>query len=137
MMKLKRRTKETGSLGIFLFGIIGSALLIVLLSFVMAIIANSSDDPTSKIGIYSLLTLLISAAISGVAISRIKGEGGFGVAALTALTVALIMTFIGIIMSGGRLTLGCFMNYGCYLGVSVMFAYLGRKKEKRHKRIHH
>ncbi len=137
MVKIKKRKRETGGLGFFLLGILCSGILIVVSSFIMAVIASGSGDPTSKIGAYSLIALLLSAAISGICISRIKGDGGFGVSALTALAVALIMTLIGIISSGGRLTLACFMNYGCYLGVSVIFAYLGRKKEKRHKRIKH
>ena len=117
------------------FGLSIGVLLIS--SVIFAIIANSLDDPTGKLGIFSLLAMLISAAVSGYLCSRIKGEGGVGFAALVALALLLIMLLINVIICSGKISFAAFMNYICYFGVASLSALLGGKgkghKKHRHK----
>ena len=128
-----KRINDGGIIKCFLISFCISFLLILLLSLLSALIACSLDDPGKVIGLFSLGTLLISAAISGVLSSRIKGDGGFKFAILVALAVVLIMLLINVIICNGKVSGGSFMNYGCYMGVAALSAFLGRKRD-RHRR---
>ena len=112
-----------------------SVLSILTLSFIFAMIASMSKDPTGNLGIFSLATLLISGAISGFASAKIKKEGAIGFSALVTLVSCLIMLVLCLIIIG-KVSGGAIMNYVCYMLMSVFFAFLGsrEKKHKRHKR---
>jgi len=133
-LKNRRTRKEGGLLHGFLPCLGLSALLIPVSALVATAFASASDDPTGKAGLYSLLALLLSAAVSGFTVSRLSGEGGVKLAALCALAIVLIMLLISIIATGKIPSVGALMNYGCYLGVAALSALVGRKREKRHRR---
>lgn len=133
-----RKGKGLNSGGVassFLICLAASAVLIVLLSVVSAFIANALDNPTESIGILSLSTLLLSAVLGGIICSRINAEGGLRFAALVALAVVLVILFINVIITSGKVTAGAFMNYGCYLGLYSLSAFVFKKKKghRRHK----
>lgn len=134
-MSKGKRTVGDGILHKFLVCLAISILVILLLSMISAIILGTLDDPTSLVGLFSLGSMLISAAISGVVCSRLKGDGGLSFATLVALAMVLVMLLINVILCGGRVSGGAFMNYGCYMGVSALSAFLSRKRigHKRHK----
>ena len=117
----------------FLISFAISVLAILLISFAFALVANGLEDSTGNLGIFSLVSLLLGAAIGGFASSKIKKDGALVFSALVALAVVLIMLIICAIMSG-KIGGGAFMNYGCYMGVAVFSAFLG-SREKKHK--HH
>ena len=131
MLKNKNHVKTSNAAAAFLicFGV--SVLLIILISFVMAIIANTTENSTAMIGIFSLVSMLLSALLSGLFICRFRRESGVGYAALVALSVVLIMLLISVIVSNGKVGASSFMNYGCYLGVVTLSALVFRKR-KRH-----
>ncbi len=131
-----RRASGVGKPGSFLICLGVSGGTILLLSMVGAAIAAALDDPTGNLGLISLAVMLISAAVSGVFSTRMKGEGGLPFSALVALTVVLIMLLINVIVCAGKVSLGAFMNYLCYLGVAVMAAFLGKKRDKHRRRKH-
>ena len=60
----------------FMIGAGISAILLVVVSFIAAIIANATDDPVGKLGVYSLAALLVSAGVSGAITTRISKNGG-------------------------------------------------------------
>lgn len=128
-----KRINDGGIMKSFIISFSISFLIILLLSLLSALIAGSLDDPSRAVGLFSLGSLLVSAAASGVISSRIKGEGGLKFAILVALAVVLIMLLINVIVCSGKVSGGSFMNYGCYMGVATLSAFLGRKRE-RHKR---
>ena len=134
MHKAKRALKNSLFQSFFICLSI-SAGVIVFLSLIFAIIANLLDDPTENLGLFSLAAMLLSAAVSGIVSTRIKGEGGVGFSSLVALTIVLVMLLINVIICVVKISLGAIMNYICYLGVAAMAAFLGRKKEgkRRHK----
>ena len=131
---LHSKTKTHSGIRGFALGLLFSLSILVLFSFVMALVASFSSDPTAKVGGLSLLALLSAAAVSGVYIAKSRGEGGVKSAALTALTVALIMSILGIILGGG-MPLSLVMNCLSYFGVSTLLAFLfgrgGRRKRHR------
>ncbi len=112
-----------------------SVLLIILFSLISALIVGTLDDPTKNIGLFSLVAMILSAMVSGVICARIKDDSSLRFAALVGLAVVLIMLLINVIICSGRVSLGSFMNYGCYLGTYALSAFLGRKRNghRRHK----
>ena len=131
MSNIKRKL-ENGGIGIrFLicFGI--SVISILVTALIAALIVARLDDPTAKLGIFSLIAMLISAAISGVITTRVAGDGGTRFALLVALAVVLIMLLINVICYGGKVSGGAFMNYGCYLSVAALCAFIGKKTGRR------
>ncbi len=136
MFKTKRKTKDGAGKIAFIPYVLISLVVILVLSFAMAFVANLTSNPTANIGIYSLGALLISGAVCGFCISRAKGDGGVLTVLLVSLAVAVFMLVVALIAGGGKLSLGSFMNYGCYIGVAVLFSYFGKKRERRPKRHH-
>ena len=127
-----KRFSIKGNLAIeFLICLGISALAIVGLSFVFALVANGLEDSTGNLGIFSLISLLLGGAIGGFISAKIKKDGALIFSALVALATVLIMLVICVIMSG-KIGGGAFMNYACYMGVAVFSAFLG-SREKRHK----
>ena len=110
-------------------------LVIVTLSFIAAIICNITQCRSDGIKIYALGVLIASALISGFVNSK---RGGVKEALFASLFISLIMLLLGIILSGGKIAASAFMNYGCFLLISVAGSYLGRRRDSkpRHKRRH-
>ena len=119
----------------FLIAFAISALAIIGLSFAFALVANGLEDSTGNLGIFSLVSLLLGAAVGGFVSAKIKKEGALLFSALVAVAVVIIMLIICVI-SCGKIGGGTFMNYGCYLGVAIFSAFLGsrEKKPRRHRR---
>jgi putative membrane protein (TIGR04086 family) len=131
-MKIKRA--ENNILVSFALSIgicFGSAVIV---AFILALIANSSANSTENIPLFALITLVISAAVSGVVISRIKGLGGVKFSALSALAFVLILLLASVIANNGAVPPSAFMNYGCFIGMTAVSAYLGRKKDTKRRR---
>ena len=131
-MKKNKITDNTLCLFLISMGIAAASLVIC--AFVMALIAYSGEDPTKKVATFSLLTLIISAAVSGIIISRMKGDGGVKLAGFGSLALMILLLVIALITEKGSVPPSAFMNYGCFVGISLLAAYLGRKREKRRKR---
>ena len=132
MFKGKRFSLKGNIAITFLICFALSALAIILLSLIFALIANASSDPTGNLGIFSLASLLIGGVVGGFASAKIKKESAVLFSALVALAVTLVMLIVCVIMSG-RVGVAAFMNYACYIGVATLAALFGAR-EKRHKR---
>ena len=98
-------------------------------ALIAAVIAYSSDDPTKSVAPSALATLAVSAAVSGIVISRMKGEGGVKLSGIASITLILLLFITALISGKGIVGPSAFMNYACYIGVSLLSAYIGRKKE--------
>jgi O-antigen/teichoic acid export membrane protein len=114
---------------------VGASLLCVgVITLIFALAANFSADPTGKIGIFSLVSLLISAVLSGLITALTNKERGGGFFALIALGTVAVMMVACLIMTGGKISASAFMNYGCYLGAYALSALLGKKRKARPRR---
>ena len=131
-MKKKKITDNT--LKSFLVSLGISALSLLAVAFVMALVAYSMENPTGNVALLSLVSLILSAIISGVVISRITGDGGTRLVALSSLALMLILLLVGLVIKRGGVSSAAFMNYACFVGVSALAAYLGRKSENRRRR---
>ena len=128
MSRHKKRREAPGSITVMLLGVLASAILTALLSFIFSFIALSMANPDGAVGIFSIAALIITAAITGFTLSRVKGEGGVLLSTLSALLFTLILLLIGLIASGGALPLGCIINYVCFIAVSAISSLLGRRR---------
>ena len=134
MSKRRKFSENKNGARRFFLEVLLSIAAIILSSFVMAIIANGSKNSTANLALYALLSLLISAALSGFFISRLRTDGGVKWALLAAVAVVLLMSGGAMIICKGKIAPASIMNYLSYLGVCLIFTYLGRKKEKRPRR---
>lgn len=120
-------------LGRFLPCVLITLGILVISTLIMAALAGISENPSGKIGIYSLIALLVCAVASGFISARISGGEGIKYPALVAFCTALIMLLLSVIM-GSTPSGASFMNYACFILASVFSGFLGRKREKRRKR---
>lgn len=126
---MHKRSKAAGGVAeSFIICLALSCLIIVLTSLISAAILSGMKDPTKYLNLLSLISMLISALISGICCARIAKEGELRFASLVALAVVLIMLLINVIATSGRVSGGAFMNYGCYLGVYILAAAVGKRR---------
>ena len=75
MFKGKRFSLK-GNIGLtFLSCLAVSALIIIFLSLIFAIVANKLEDPTGNLGIFSFAVLIRGAAAGGFISAKMKKEG--------------------------------------------------------------
>ena len=130
----KKSSRSVGRCFIICLGF--STVTILVLAMILAWISISTDDPTGKIGIFSLISLILAATLSGLFASWQNPTDGVGFSVISGLGMTLIMLLCGIIVSAGRLSGGAFMNYGCYLGTYALLSYIGmRAKDKRKRKM--
>ena len=130
----KKSSRSVGRCFIICLGF--STVTITVLTMILAWISISTDDPTGKIGIFSLISLILAATLSGLFASWQNPTDGVGFSVISGLGMTLIMLLCGIIVSAGRLSGGAFMNYGCYLGTYALLSYIGmRAKDKRKRKM--
>ncbi|MBR5143819.1 MAG: hypothetical protein IKW53_02100 [Clostridia bacterium] len=111
-----------------------SIITIILFSIIAALVVNRLNDPIGSVGIFSLFAMILSAITSGVCCIRLKSDGGLRFCTLVALAVVLTMLLINVILSHGKVSLGSFMNYGCYMGLYILSSYIGTKRKTKSHR---
>lgn len=134
MFKIKRNARSGRGAFVFFICLFFSVLMILLTSLIFAAIANSSNDPTKNLGIFSFAALLISAFAGGLFSAKVSKKDGVGYSLLVAMSVTLLMLLICIVAEKGKLSGGAFMNYGCYIGVFALSSLLGKSSGKRRRR---
>lgn len=130
----KYKKKELGLGALLGIGSGSSLICVFAVAFVLAAVSSLTKDPTALTGAFTLLTLLIAGAVSGFCISRLGGDGGVLVAILSSVVSTSVMILVGLILKKGALPLGAVLNLFAFLAVSVVFALLGKRRIKRHKR---
>ncbi len=128
MLKSKFHLSGKCKVASFLSPVFISVASIVIFSSVFAFIAILTPNPTAKIGIFSLLTLIISSVVSGAAISRKNRSSGVKRAFLTSIFVVIFLLLASVIFSGGKVSVGSYMNCLCYVGCSLFSAYIFKKR---------
>ena len=134
MKKRKNKKSKNTAIGTLLLGILFSFTVLIVLSLISSFLLIGLKNPTANIRIASLAVFLVTAAVSGFAVSKHRGEGGIAFSALTALAFIALLFALALIMSKGKISGVLFMNYLCYMLISSFAALLGSKKRKRHKR---
>ena len=130
----KHKRKELGLVPLTLLGTAFAILVIVSVTFAMSLISSFTKDPSSLTGAFSLITLLLAGGISGFVTSRANGDGGSLISIISALISAFLIIIIGLIWGKGMMNVGVFINTLAFVGVSILFAVLGKKRVKRGRR---
>ena len=134
MKKHRIAKKQTSFIEIMLFGIIFSFCSLLIFTMLLSGLIMSSSNPGASAKNLSLVSLLISGAVSGFAISKRKGEGGISISLFTSLIFTSSILIISLIASKGRIGGVIFMNCLCYILTSTFASFLAKKRERRHKR---
>ena len=131
----KHKRKEFGLTALMLLGAAFAIAVIVVVSFILSVISSLTKDPTSLIGAFSLLSLILSGAISGFVTSKVNGDGGVLVAVLSSVISAFTILAIGLIWKGGAIKLSVPLNLIVFIAVSVIASLLAKKitRKKRHR----
>ena len=133
MNKLKKYINGGSPSVKFLICLGFSAILLLLVSFIMALVAVSTENPGGVVGIFALASMLVSAIAGGIFSAKMNHGATLLQNALVPLALVLIMLLIAVIMTGGKVSGGAFMNYGCYLGVFILSVVFGKREPKRHR----
>lgn len=128
------RDKERGRFAEIGISFLRSVIVFLALSVVGALVVYFLKDPLGAADIASLVVLLLSGAISGFLNAKMTREGKLTVVGLSSLAFCLVLLLIGLIATGGGVTLRVFLNYLCYIGVSFLFGWLGSREESRRRR---
>lgn len=139
MKKIRFSGKKGEKSGIksLIFGVCISFFVIFLISFAAALILSGNKSAASLSGKITLPVLLISAGLSGFITSKYKGDGGIVTSLISSLVFVGICAAVALISKKGIIGGKLFMNYICYIPVSILFAYFGKKRVRRHKRRGH
>ena len=128
---MKRQKRKELSLPILLLIGAGVSLASVLtMTLILAIASYFTKDPTSLVGAFSLLSLLLAGAISGFVNARIGGDGGSLIGIISASLASLIMLSVGLIWRGGMLPLSALLNLTAFILTSVGSEILGKKRAR-------
>ena len=128
----KHKRKEFTFPILLLLGAGFNLVCVIAMALLLATAAYFTLDPTATTGAFSLLALIIAGAVSGFVTSRVNGEGGALIGAVSAVIAALVMLAVGLIWRGGLLPLGAVLNVIAFTVISSASALLG-KKRKKHK----
>ena len=126
-------TKKTCARAL-VFGIVFAVAVFFVTAFVLAIILSKVENPTEHVGLCGMVSLFVTAAASGFATSRYKGEGGVLPAVLSALFFALVMLMIGLICGKGKLPFINVINLVSFMIIGTLSSMLGRKRERKRRR---
>lgn len=131
----KHKRKELSLPALSLLGAAFSLVTVIAIALALAIISAFTKDPTSLTGALSLAALLIAGAVSAFTTSRINNDGGAIIGILSSVIASTVILIIGLIIKRGLLPFGSLINVMAFLGISVIFSILGKKRiKKAHKR---
>lgn len=135
----KKNAKTKGGFGAsdVLFGFLISFLAMLATSLIASIILYMQADPTPLIDVASLIVLLVTAAVSGYIISKRTSEQKMLTVVLSSLLLCFLLFVIGMIITAGGVTNRVYLNYLCYIGVAILFAWLGGRAPARRRRHRH
>ena len=113
-------------------GVAFSFVALAVVSLFGAFVCNATEDPARLVGMASFITLLVTAALSGFIISKVRGEGGAILSVLSAAGFVIVRIIISLFLSGTELS--DLLDCSCYLGTGAIFAMLGQRKSGRKRR---
>ena len=127
-----RKTRKR--LNPLIFSFIAALSSMLTFSLVIAFIILRLEDPSSAVGIASVMLFPLSGALSAVLTSRYKGEIAVKESLISSLLISFVIIFIGLIARGGTLPISALYNGGLLIASSIIIAYLTRRKSRRHRR---
>ena len=128
----KHKRKEFSFPILLVMGAGFSLATVLIISFLLATAAYFTKDPTSLIGAFSLLSLVLAGGISSFVTAKVNGEGGSLIGILSAVICAVVILSVGLVWHGGLLPIGAILNVIAFVIVSIAAALLGKHRSARH-----
>ena len=134
-MKKHRGANKTATLSrTLLFGVGISFTVLLIFTLVFSGLIMATTNPVGNVKTVSLAVLLVSGAVSGFTVSKMKGDRGIFASFVSALIFVVIIIALSLILTKGKVGAVVFMNCLCYLLVSAFSSFFGRKRARRHRR---
>ena len=134
MKRWVHRQKKT-QLFTILAGLGAFLISLVIFSLALALIAYTSDDPASLTGAFSIIALMLSAAVMGVTVSLIAHEGALSACAICSLLQVVLMLIAQLCVNRFRISAPFIINCACAVGVAMIATKLVKGKGRRKMRI--
>ena len=132
--KIRRGKKEGVSRGrLFPLLVLISLLSLAAFALVGAFILSMTENPAMLIGAFSIGVTVVSSGVVSALISHKCAVGGISLAVLVALGTELLMLAVSLIMTGGAPLGGAVINYGCYIAVAALAAFVAMPRQKQHR----
>ncbi len=134
---MTKKTKKAGgnfAVQAVIPGFLISLLVMLAITLIASIVLYLQADPMSLIDITSLIVLLASAAVSGYIISARMPERKILTVTLSSLLLCFLLYAIGMIVTAGGATSRVYLNYLCYIGIAILFAWLGSRAPSKKRR---
>ena len=129
--------RERGAASGYLIGLAFSLAAFLIISLLFSLASFLFGNPLGIVGVASMAALVLSAAVSGIGVTKLGG--GFGRVMLTALGVVLIMLIASLTVFGGGASVSGLLNYAIYIGVTAFSAYvvkagIGKRRKSSFRR---
>ena len=108
-------------------GTLTSLILLTLFTCVGALILTKLKDPSGAVGICALICLVVGGAAAGAILPRLPFGGGMLITVLSALSAALIILIVSIIVTRGDMPIRIPTSLLCYMLASSAFSYLSER----------
>ena len=128
-----RKIGNISPLALLIGGALFEGAVYLISSFALALFSYNMNDPVGVAGLMSMIALVLSGSIGGALISRLREDGGIGIAALATLLLSLIFLLVGIIRGGGSVSLSSLLSYLLMIGAAALSAFFLRPRSG-HKR---
>ena len=134
-MGKQRHGENGGTVKALLLGLLFCLAAFLILSLIAGAILYATENPTASLPVVSLGAFGLSGLFSGFFLTSRRKTGSVLLSVLTALTFALLLLLVGILLTGGHLSGRVMMNHLCYLLTASLGAILagmrGRKPRRR------
>ena len=134
-MKKRRKANSAPSrIAALFFGAGFSFVLLLLLSFVAAIILSTMKTPTKNLALVSLTVFLLCGFITGFVTSKKHKDEGLAYSLFVSLIFTFILLAISLVTSRGKVSGMLFMNYLCYIMINAFSAFFAKSMPKKRRR---
>ena len=129
---MKKRTKEYGHLGAVGICLIYAVLTYAVCAALFSPVAYMLASPGKYLGIFSMLSLLLSGAITGIGAARIGTDLRVITALFSSLAVAVLLLGASLIVRG-RIGGAVIINCVIFTLSALVFSCLSRGKKRRRR----
>ena len=117
-----------------IIGCCAIAVIFTLISFIVTLIVYSTDDPTSKAGLLSIISFVAAGAVGAFINMKLFGKALPAVPYVSSGAALLLFLIISLI-AGGRLSAGNLMSALCFAAVTLLVLFLSRSRNSaKHRR---
>lgn len=132
-MKRRMKSNKFSGAGSVLIGVLTALISYLAFILVFSVVLYFSEDPTKRVGLFSLIALALSGVVTGFYVTK-KSEGKY-TAALSAAILSLILIVVGAVVSGGAPGIGTILTAAIYTASTLLFSRLaaphGQRKFRR------